>query len=118
MSDRELLREAAERDDASEAVKAYARKVNNLEAYQRRLERQQNKLSAEDLSAEEREALAGRIADTQALIEKTNKALINLELRSDMRREADAARERWWSTNVGDAVKTSRNLQRENRELK
>lgn len=118
VSDRELLREAAERDDASEAVKAYARKVNNLEAYQRRLERQQNKLSAEDLSAEEREALAGRIADTQALIEKTNKALINLELRSDMRREADAARERWWSTNVGDAVKTSRNLQRENRELK
>lgn len=118
VSDRELLREAAEREDASEAVKKYARKLENLEAYQRRLERQQKRLNEETMSGEEREALSGRIADTQALIEKTNKALIAMELRSDMRKEADAARERWWSTNVGDAVETSRNLQRENRELK
>ncbi|MGX8692140.1 MAG: hypothetical protein ACSW8E_00090 [Clostridia bacterium] len=44
VSDRELLREAAEHEGASEELKKYAKKADNLEAYQRRLERQEAKL--------------------------------------------------------------------------
>ena len=216
VSDRELLLEAAEREDASDAVKKYARKVRDLQSYQRRLERQQKKLgemedsesyarkqSAEaerlrermerrekvikklmeerseiaekvtdetrkhaargekwakkmvgELEAKDRAidrkrtkqkedtsklgelgeagdssttlrsaqgeiaALKGRIAETERLIAKAEDTLRKMEARSEVKSEVDKARERWWNTDMGDAVRTSREIQRENRELK
>ena len=44
VSDRELLLEAAEREGAGEELRRYAQKARNLEAYQKRLERQQKML--------------------------------------------------------------------------
>ena len=54
VSDRALLREAAEREGASEELQKYGRKADNLEAYQKRLERQQKKLAEGNLGARRR----------------------------------------------------------------
>ena len=118
VSDRELLREAAEREGASEELKKYGKKADNLEAYQKRLERQEKKLQAEDLGAEERAALEGRIAETEALIGRTQDALTRMELRPSMQQKIQEARTRWWSENIPDAVQTAREIQKENRELR
>ena len=79
-SDRELLREAAEHEGASEELKKYAKKADNLEAYQRRLERQEKLIRRKtDTSSgpavhlplkgkAEREQLQIRISRTQAQI--------------------------------------------------
>lgn len=80
VSDRELLREAAEHEGASEELKRYAKKADNLEAYQRRLERQEKLIRRKtDTSSgpavhlplkgkAEREQLQIRISRTQAQI--------------------------------------------------
>ena len=118
VSDRELLREAAEHEGASDELKKYARKADNLEAYQRRLERQETKLKSKELSGEERAALEKRVDETKALIARTQTALTQMELRPSMQQEIQEARERWWGANMGDAVQTAREIQKENRELK
>lgn len=75
----------------------YSRKADNLEAYQRRLERQQKKLGDETLSKAERDALAARIEETQTLIGKTQTALTRMEQRPTMQEEIQKARVRWAS---------------------
>ncbi len=118
VSDRELLREAAEHEGASEELKKYAKKADNLEAYQHRLERQEAKLRNGNISSEERAQVEKRISETKALIGRTQDALTQMELRPSMQQEIQAARETWWNANMGDAVQTAREIQRENRELK
>ena len=118
VSDRELLREAAEREGASDELKRYGKKAENLEAYQKRLERQQKKLTAEGLGAEERAALEKRIEETEGLIARTQDALTRMELRPSMQQTIQEARTRWWSENIPDAVQTAREIQKENRELR
>lgn len=118
VSDRELLREAAEREGASDELKKYGKKADNLEAYQKRLERQQKKLTAEGLGAEERAALEKRIEETEGLIARTQDALTRMELRPSMQQTIQEARTRWWSENIPDAVQTAREIQKENRELR
>lgn len=118
VSDRALLREAAELEGASEELQKYARKADNLEDYQKRLERQQKKLAEGNLGTEEKAALEKRIAETEELIGRTQDALTRMELRPSMQQEIQEARERWWAENIPDAVETSRQIQRENRELR
>ena len=118
VSDRELLREAAEREGASDELKKYGKKAENLEAYQKRLERQQKKLTAEGLGSEERAALEKRIEETEELIARTQDALTRMELRPSMQQEIQEARTRWWTENIPDAVQTAREIQKENRELR
>ena len=118
VTDRELLREAAGREGASEELVRYGKKADNLEAYQRRLERQQKKLGDETLSKAERDALAARIEETQTLIGKTQTALTRMELRPTMQEEIQKARVRWADENLPDAVEAAREIQRENRELR
>ena len=113
--DRQLLMEAASKRGSSAELKAYSRKVKQLDTLQHKLERQQAVLA----EAEEQDKAATRkaISKTEQQIERAENALAKMEASPALKTEARSAMAAWREANPNQAAETLRRLREVNRAL-